>query len=262
MGGRGHRHGATAVSLATLILSLVLALALPGRALGGADAGAVAILEAMEPAYARVSAYTARFIRQELVGSHLRPREEALLKFQRPHRFYLRWIAGPPAGREMLYPADAEGRVLVHEPRLLTRLFTAVLAPDSAHVLKESRHPVTDIGIGRLVTLILDNARRARREGQLDIIERGISSADAARPERRLELVFPRVPEAPYYAHRAVVGIDVDTQLPVAATIFDTQGRMIEDYAYRDVRLNPPLTALDFDAGNPDYRFPPWRVRP
>jgi uncharacterized protein DUF1571 len=288
MGGGRHRHGAAAVSAPViearpgfarvrrasgglggpsrppilLILPLALALLLPGRAMGAADAGAVAILEAMEPAYARVSAYTARFIRQELVGGHLRPREEALLKFQRPHRFYLRWIAGPATGREMLYPADAEGRVLVHEPGMLTRLFTAVLEPDSAHVLRQSRHPVTDIGIGRLVTLILDNARRALRDGQLEIVERGLSTTGAGRPERRLELVFPRAPEARYYAHRALVGVDVDTQLPVSATIFDAEGRMIEDYAYRDVRLNPPLTALDFDPANPEYRFPPWRVRP
>jgi hypothetical protein len=249
------------VSLVVLTLALGLAL-WPGSAVGGVDAGAVAVLEAMEPAYAEVSAYTARFIRQELVGGQLRPREEALLKFQRPHRFYLRWIGGPATGREMLYPADVEGRVLVHEPGMLTRLFTAVLEPDSAHVLRQSRHPVTDIGIGRLVTLILDNARRALREGTLDIIERGLSTAEGGRAERRLELVFPRAPEARYYAHRALVGVDVDTQLPVTATIFDGEGRMIEDYAYRDVRLNPPLRALDFDPANPDYRFPQWRLRP
>ena len=77
-----------------------------------------------------------------------------------------------------------------------------------------------------------------------------------------MELVFPRAPQARYHAHRALVGVDVDMQLPVTATMFDGQGRMIEDYAYRDVRLNPPLTALDFDAANPEYRFPQWRVRP
>ena len=245
----------------TVVLTLVLALLLPGPAVGAADPAAVAVLEAMEPAYARVSAYTARFIRQEVVGGRLRPREEALLKFQRPHRFYLRWIAGPPAGREMLYPAGAEGRVLVHEPGMMTGLFTAVLEPDSAHVLRESRHPVTDIGIGRLVTLILDNARRALRDGELEILERGVRTEGLAQ-ERRLELVFPRAPQAGYYAHRALVSVDVQTRLPVTATIFDAGGRMIEDYAYRDVRLNPPLTALDFDPANPEYRFPRWRVQP
>jgi hypothetical protein len=249
------------MTVLSVALALVLALLAPPRAAGGADASVVALLEAMEPAYARVSAYTARFIRQELVGGRLRPREEALLKFQRPHRFYLRWIAGPPAGREMLYPVDAEGRVLVHEPGMLTRLFAAVLAPDSAHVLRESRHPVTDIGIGRLVTLILDNARRGLHEGRLAIVEQGVST-EGGRRERRLELLFSRATEAGYYAPRVVVGIDVDTQLPVTATIFDTQGRMVEDYAYRDIRVNAPLTAIDFDPANPEYRFPQWRVQP
>ena len=242
-------------------LALLLALLAPERAGGGADASALALLEAMEPAYARVSAYTARFIRQEVVGGRLRPREEALLKFQRPHRLYLRWVDGPPTGRQMLYPADAEGRVLVHEPGTLTRLFSAVLAPDSAHVMRESRHPVTDIGIGRLVTLILENARRARHDGQLAIVERGVST-EGGRPERRLELMFSRAAEAGYYAPRVIVGIDVDTTLPVTATIFDAQGRMVEDYAYRDIRLNAPLAAIDFDAANPEYRFPRWRVQP
>jgi len=249
------------VSVLGVALALALALLVPERAVGGADGSAVAILEAMEPAYARVTAYTARFIRQEVVGGRLRPREEALLKFQRPHRFYLRWATGPAAGREMLYPADAEGRVLVHEPGMLTRLFSAVLAPDSAHVLRESRHPVTDIGIGRLVTLILDNARRGLHEGRLDIVEQGVLT-EGGRTERRLELLFSRATEERYYAPRVLVGVDVDTQLPVTATIFDTQGRMVEDYAYRDIRLNPPLTAMDFDAANPEYRFPSWRVQP
>src|SRR5712692_5185394 len=50
----------------------------------------------MGPAYASVQSYTARFVRQEVVNGSLRPREEALLKFQRPGLIYLRWVAGPP----------------------------------------------------------------------------------------------------------------------------------------------------------------------
>src|SRR5688572_7512185 len=249
------------MSAVALASALALALLLPAPAVGGADAGAVAVLEAMEPAYARVSGYTARFIRQEIVGDRLRPREEAWLKFQAPNRFYLRWISGPATGRQMLFPGDADGHVLVYEPGTLTGLFTAVLAPDSKHVLEQSRHPVTDVGIGRLVTLILDNARRALREGELQIVADRIETTAGGR-ERRMELVFPPVPGRGYYAHRALVGVDVGTQLPVTATIFDAEGRMVEDYAYRELRLNPPLTARDFDAANPDYGFPRWRLRP
>jgi hypothetical protein len=248
----------TAAAIVTV--TLVIGLLAPDRASGAADASALARVEAMEPAYGRVVAYTARFVRQELIDGRLRPREEALLKFQRPNRFYLRWVSGPATGREMLYPAGAGDRVLVAEPGMLTRLFTAVLHPDSPHVLKESRHPVTDIGIGRLVELILDNVRRAAAVGEVRIIDRGVGGG--SRPESSLELIFPLTAAGRYYAHRTVVGVDVETGLPVSATIFDWDDRMIEDYAYRNLRLNPPLTALDFDVANPEYRFPRWQVTP
>jgi hypothetical protein len=242
--------------------ALILAIAglAPARADAAADPALLAILQAMEPAYARLVGYTARFIRQEVVDGRLRPREEALLKFQRPDRFYLRWISGPARGREMLYPNGDGDRVLVYEPGVLTGWFTAVLEPGSQHVLKQSRHPVTDIGIGRLADIILDNVRRGVGAGELQILDRGTVS-DGGRQERRLELVFPRG-GARYYAHRAVVGVDITAGIPVTATIFDADDRMVEDYAYRDLRLNPPLTALDFDAENPGYRFPGWRFAP
>src|SRR5467141_2403991 len=41
-----------------------------------------ALLLGMEAAYARVERYTARFVRQEVVEGVLRPREEALLKWE------------------------------------------------------------------------------------------------------------------------------------------------------------------------------------
>jgi hypothetical protein len=195
------------------------------------------------------------------VDGRLRPREEALLKFQRPDRFYLRWISGPARGREMLYPNGDGDRVLVYEPGVLTGWFTAVLEPGSQHVLKQSRHPVTDIGIGRLIEIIVDNVRHGLGAGELEIVDRG-TITDGGRSERRLELVWPRVAERRYYAHRAVVGVDVTTGLAVTATIFDADDRMVEDYAYRDLRLNPPLTAVDFDAANPGYRFPNRRFTP
>jgi hypothetical protein len=93
------------------------------------------MLQGMAAAYARIQAYTARFIREERVAGALRPREEALLKFQRPGRLYLKWIGGPPKGREILF---VEGRdddkILVHEPGPFSGLFTVLMAPHSPWV--------------------------------------------------------------------------------------------------------------------------------
>lgn len=236
--------------------ALVLPLVSPARA----DEDPARLLFDMEAAYARVEGYTARFVRQEVVEGALRPREEALLKFQRPGLMYLRWIAGPPEGREILFVPGRDGnRMLVREPGLLSSLVTIAIAPDSPRVLRESRHPVTDIGIGRLIDLIADNARRATAAGELTLRDHGVVAGPAGR-ERRLEVVLPRAGQGRYYCYRLELGVAVRSGLPVRATIYDWGDRRVAHYEYLDLGLNPALTSGDFDAANPEYGFPRWRV--
>ncbi len=241
--------------------ALLLAAAAVGFASPAAAQDLPSLLAGMETAYAQVSGYTARFVRQEMIDGRLRPREEAILKYQRPGRIYLRWIAGPAKGREILFvDGRDDDRILVHQPGIVSGLFTATMAPDSERVLRESRHPVTDVGIGRLIDLIVGNARRALGRAELAIEDGGVVEA-LGRRERRLELRLPPDAGRGYYCYRALISVDLEWSLPVAATIFDWSGRVVEDYAYRDLRLNAELTALDFDPANPEYRFPRWRLR-
>src|SRR5712691_200529 len=221
---------------ATVPIFLVLVLASP--AVAGEDLAS--LLFGMEAAYTLVQSYTARFVRQEVVDGSLRPREEAQ--------------------REILFvPGRNDNRMLVREPGLFASLATIVMTPDSPRVLRESRHPVTDIGIGQLIELILDNARRASAAGELTVRDDGTApGADGL--ERRLEVILPREREKGYYCHRFAASLSTDSGLPVRAIIYDWDDRMVADYAYRELRLNPPLTRADFDAANPEYGFPYWHV--
>ncbi len=238
-----------------VVVAMMLGVAAPA---GAADLPA--LLLGMEAAYARVADYTARFSRQEWIGGQLRPPEEALLKFQRPGRVYLRWTAGPPKGREILYvPGRDADRILVHQPGALSGFFTLVMAADSPRVLRESRHPVTDVGIGRLVELIVANVKRGLERGELTLVNHGVGQ-EAGRRVRRIEGVWPRDRAKGYYSYRAIAVIDAEWGLPVEVAIFDWDDRMVADYAYRDLRLNPGLSASDFDPANPDYSFPRWRL--
>ena len=240
------------------ITAALLAVGLVTEVAAGEDSAR--LLFGMEAAYAKVSDYTALFARQEVIEGRLRPAEEALLKYRRPRSIYLRWVAGPGTGREILFVEGRDGgRILLHHPGLLSGLVTAVLAPDSPRVLRESRHPITDVGIGRLIELIAANARRALGRNELAVADAGVVEARGRR-EHRLELTLPRDPAKGYYCYRAIVAIDLEWNLPVAARIFDWSDRMVEDYRYREVQLNPGLSPLDFDPANPEYRFPRWRV--
>ncbi len=232
---------------------MLAALLMPGAPAAAQDA--LSLLFGMETAYARVTEYTARFLRQEIVGGVLRPREEALLKYQRPGRIYLHWISGPPRGREILFVKGRDDdQMLVREPGMLSVLFTIVMAPDHPRVLQESRYPVTDVGIGRLIELVLENARHARASGGLSVLGGNV----AGDGECRIEVVFPRERSDRYCCSRVALQVDVGSGLPVGVTIYDWESRSVAEYGYRDLRVNPGFTASDFDPN--EYGFPRPRL--
>ena len=233
------------------------------------DQSLVTLVLGAAPAYARVERYTARFVRQEHVDGTLRPREEVIVKFQRPGRLYMRWVAGPASGRQLLLVEGRDdGRALVHEPGVLSGRFTFLMEPDHRRALRESRYPITEVGLGPLIDRIVQNVRRAQRPGARARGDHGHTDDGRA---RRVEMLVdrhevrgpsssPRIEPGAFDAHRAELTIDLATGLIVGVTIFDWNDRMVGDYAYRHLRLDAPLTATDFDPENPAYAFPRWRV--
>jgi Protein of unknown function (DUF1571) len=212
------------------------------------------ILEEMKQAYGRIDHYTATFLIQERVDRELGPNQELLLKFKKPLKVYLRWLKGKHEGRQALYPAGADGNELWVRLPLPVGAITISLDPQSPRARKGSRHPITDVGIGRLLDLITENASRGMQRGDLTIEDHG-QRATFDRPTQRYVLHFPADPAKGYYCMTALIDVDRVYRLPIYAEIFDWHGQLIERYGYLDVRLNPGLTDADFDPGNPTYGF-------
>lgn len=241
-----------------LTLGLVVWTALPS---GGATEGELLqLLDRAEGRYADVEDYTAILLRRERIGETLRPQETILLKFQRSFKVYMKWLDGPGKGREGLYVKGAnKGKFLVYEPRGIRRLFTVALDPSHRRVLEESRHPITDVGIGRLLEIVGESARRAARHGVLQLVDRGDGTV-AGRPVRLVEGILPRDPNAGYYCYRVLLSLDEENSLPIRVVVYDWGDRIVEEYEYTQLRLNPGLTDGDFDPDNPDYDLSGWRI--
>jgi outer membrane lipoprotein-sorting protein len=205
----------------------------------------VRVLGEMKQAYARVDHYTATFLIQERVEGELRPQQRVALKFKKPFKVYLRWLTGKNEGRQALYPAGVDGNEL---------WVRVSLDPQSPRARKDGRHPITEVGIGRLVDLVSDNAYRGIERGELTIGDGG-QHVTFDRPTQRYTLHFPTDPAKGYYCMTALIDVDRQYQLPIYAEIFDWDGQLIERYGYLDVRLNPGLTDEDFDPKNPAYGF-------
>lgn len=245
--------GVRRLGLFTVLLSVV---ALPAQA---SRAELLTLVEQMEASYAGVREYTATFRKQERLNGELRATEVIHMKFRKPLSIYMRWLSGPGAGREALFvDGSHDGKLLVWEPRGLHRFFTLLLGPRGSWAMRESLFPISDAGLGRLIERLGRDARRASARGEIRLIHHG-EAEEFGRPARRVEGILPRDRGAGYTAYRLVVSIDRELTLPVRVVMFDWDDRVLAEYAYSDLRLNPGLQAHEFDPSNPVYGFPPLR---
>lgn len=218
------------------------------------------LLERMERGYANVRDYTALFHRRERVDGEWQPEEVSFLRFQKPFKVYMRWVSGPPEGREALYVEGANNnKVIVHEARGFSRFFSFLLDPGGRRILEDSRYPFTEIGIGRLIERIGRDARRAWTRGELQLVDRGRTRVEG-REVRQIEGILPQDRRAGYASYRMVLKIDETNGLPIQASLYDWDNLIVGEYTYSDLQLNPGLKEIDFDPSNPAYQFSRWRI--
>ncbi len=243
----------------TLRLSLFVCLLCSSWMVQGAD-DLLQWIRQMPAAYARVKDYTATFMRREVLRGRQRPEETIVLKFREPLQVYMRWLTGPPKDREAIFVKGRDhDKVLVHEPGWLSGRFTVVLPPDGPSIMARSRHPFDEIGIGRVIDLIVSNFEKANQAGDLEMRDLG-AAREEGREMRVIEGILPKDPSKNYYCYRAIVTIDEGWKLPVAVKVYDWNDKLVEHYRYSNIQINPRLTDLDFSTENPDYNFPKTRI--
>ena len=218
------------------------------------------IVADMKTAYASIHDYTAHFVKRERIKDTLRETEDIQLKFREPGQIYMRWMGPAAPGREILFVKGRDqDRALIHEPKFPSSLVTILTRPDSSLVLQESRYPITDVGLGRLIDLLASHAHRAFSRGELTTNEMpAVDPLVSGKPERRLELITPTTATG-YIANRAIVTIDLAARLPVAVELFGASGELLASYMYKELVVNPGLTDRDFDPTNAQYTFPSKR---
>ena len=126
-----------------------------------------------------------------------------------------------------------------------------LVAPDDPKVLAETRHPITEVGIGATIELIAGIAAREKTLGH----SLEVSASDfqfAGKNVVRYEMLARRS-HAHRYAYRMLVYVDKQTKLPVRFEAYDapkpgtTSGELLEAYSYTDLKLNVGLGDSAFE---------------
>ena len=223
-------------------------------ALGQEQADPLKVLSGMEAAYAKVDDYTANFLKQERVGGKVLPEENIFLKFKKPFKVYMKWLKGPHEGREALFVRGKyDNKVVGHDSGILGFL-NLKMDPNGKLAMRGNRHPITDVGIGRLIEIVMTNVRRGEKSGEVTLRLAGEEQV-YGRQAWHIKIDYPPEKAKGYYCRKLDLWVDRELGLPVKIIVYGWKGEFLESYGYRELKINPGLKEEEFDKDYKDYNL-------
>ena len=205
--------------------------------------------------------YGGRFFKRDLVNGQIHS-HTTIVKFRaKPMSVYMRFEQ-PSPGREVIYVEGQNGgKLLAHEPGLLSVVGTVALLPNSPRAMSESRHPITEFGMEKLVSGAI---AQWEKEAQFAASETEVKFYPKAKLDKMecqvIETKHPQ-PRRQFPFHMTRLYIDNKTQFPVRLEQYGFPTRpnepppLIEEYTYFQIQPNLGYTDLDFNPKNPNYKF-------
>ncbi len=109
--------------------------------------------------------------------------------------------------------------------------------------MQDSRHPITEVGIGHIVEAVLRDMSAAAAASKL-IAEESLDGRPAFHFE--LDATTAASVGGVEGARRVDIWIDQALQLPVKVELRDEAGTLLERHRFKDLRLNTGLTDAAF----------------
>lgn len=208
----------------------------------------------------KVNDYSCTVVKRELINNQLVSQRIAMKLREAPFSVYMKFEQ-PHAGREVLYVhGQNQNQLLVHEAEgLATLAGTLSLAVNSPQVTAENRHPVTDVGMRRMLDLVIAQWTVETQFGEIDVK----FYPDAKLREVPCEVIessHPR-PRKQFPFHMTRLFLEKQTRLPIRIENYGFPAQanqaapLVEEYTYLNVQANIGLTAADFDQANRKYNF-------
>ncbi len=213
------------------------------------------ILAEARESYRRVRDYTCLFIKKERLRGQIQPDHLIAMTVRaQPFSIYLRWH-GPKqfAGQEVCYVAGRNnGMMRVHSTGLLGRVGFVSLDPRDPRALENSRHSITEAGIGNLLERF---SRGWELERQLNRTQVRVAEYEYNKRRcLRVETIHPDNAGGQIKYYRSVLYFDKENRLPIRLENYDwprpggdANGDLLESYSYVDLRLNVGVSEETFN---------------
>ena len=168
-------------------------------------------------------------------------------------------------GREVLYVENQnDGKMLARNGgKSNLKDITISMEPDSKRAMRGRHYPVTEIGVSNIIRRLIEEAERSmqidrdRRECVVQIIENARIEGQRC---RCVQVMFPLRREGIKF-HLVRIFLDNNTDFPLRYAAYSwprekgASPRLIEEYTFLNLKVNPGLSDIHFDRGNPAYDF-------
>ena len=213
------------------------------------------LIAAARQTYQGVRDYSSLFIKRERLRGQLQPDNVIAMKVRtQPFSVYLRWLRpNNLAGQEVCYVQGRNnGLMRVHSTGLLGAVGFVSLDPRDPRALENSRHTITEAGIGNLIDRY---AQRWQMENQVNKTQVRLAEYDYAKRRCvRVEMVHPDNSGGQFLFYRSIVYFDKEHHLPIRVENYDwpqpgsdPNGPLMESYSYADLRLNVGISDATFN---------------
>lgn len=190
--------------------------------------------------YAAVHDYTATYEKRERAIDHGAP-QTIRLSFRKPLDVRLDWLddKGKVDQTAVYRKGMNDGKLVARRSGLLGSVVGTVrLDPHEKRALDDSRHPITEVGLGHLIDRVARDLRDGRGTSQPPV-------EDAVDGSQTWRFQLDAPADGSLFgikgASRAIIWIDRALKLPVKVEILDRAGAMIERHQFRSLRLNVGL---------------------
>lgn len=215
----------------------------------------VALKDLLDEALGRLESmqtYQVAITRTERVNGSVLPEEKALLSIRRnPKAVRLEWPEGPNKGREVIYSASLNERMMhVNVANSAIPIPRMTIPVDSVLALRNSRHAITEAGFdtifSNLTKQIDDQGRPIGNEGRLTY--KGLQEVQGV--DRPCHLIQRITPTKEIWR----VYLDQESLMPAVVTAHQADGGVLESYRYEHLKANPTELAA-VEAFDPDKRW-------
>jgi hypothetical protein len=227
--------------------------------------------ECLDHMQKEVDDYECTMIKHERVGQTLAEPQEMFARIrnrklkdsaiEKPLSVYLKFTSPDSVkGQQVLW---IEGRnndkMIARAGGTLGSLTPSIwLTPDGAMAMRGSRYSIKQIGIENLVAELIVKGERDRKHDECEV-EIADDTFDG-RACTRIEVRHPQ-PREHFDFHIARIHVDRELKVPIHYAAYTwpaadgTGPQLLEEYSYRDLKLNVGLTDADFDPNNSTYGF-------